>query len=49
MNEILIALVIEFSKKSYLREFEVLMYEQACRLLEVSFREARNEFEDYSV
>ena len=35
------ALVIIFNKKEHLREFELLAYEQACRILESTLKDFR--------
>ena len=49
------ALVIIFNKKETLQEFELLAYEQACRILESTLKDFREmweknygEFENYT-
>jgi len=47
--EAVIALCMEFCNLGPLQEFELLMYEQACRYVEEKLKEARDgkELEDY--
>ena len=41
-----VALILTFSKKPNLQEFELLAYEQACRAAETILRETREVFNE---